>query len=96
MIDSQCTNALAIYRENDMTWDLEGTRVEAVYLGDIDVSGEVVLSRVAYGGRVKHHVRLEKPFIACGGKIKRDAGAVVIVSHSHVRRVMGLSATPTA
>jgi len=79
-----------------MFWDLEGTRVEAVYLGDIDVSGEVVLSRVAYGGGVKHHVRLDRPFIACGGKIKRDAGEVVIVSHSHVRRVMGLSATTTA
>ena len=72
-----------------MSWDLEGTYVEAMYLNDIEVAGLVTLSRVAYGGRVKHHVRLDKPFIACGGKIKRDAGEVVIVSHSQVRRVRG-------
>jgi len=72
-----------------MSWNLEGTRVEAIYLGDIEVAGLVTLSRVAYGGNVNHHVRLDKPFIACGGKIKRDAGEVVIVSHSQVQRVRG-------
>ena len=72
-----------------MSWNLEGTCVEAMYLNEIEVAGEVTLSRVAYGGSVQHHVRLEKPFIACGGKIKRDAGEVVIVSHSQVRRVRG-------
>ena len=72
-----------------MSWNLEGTCVEATYLNDIEVAGLVTLSRVTYGGEVNHHVRLDKSFTACNGKIKRDAGEVVIVSHSQVQRVRG-------
>lgn len=72
-----------------MNWNLEGSCVEALYLDEIPVCGEVVLSRVAYGGRINHHVRLDSGFNAFCDKVRREAGEVVIVEHHNVNRVMG-------
>jgi hypothetical protein len=41
-------------------WNYEGMTVWGNYLGE-EVSGIVEMSRVAYGGRVKHTVVLEEP-----------------------------------
>lgn len=41
-----------------MSWNLEGSLVSGVYLEKNHVSGRVVESRVAYGGRVQHTVEL--------------------------------------
>lgn len=42
-------------------WDYTGLVVSGLYLNEIPVSGKVELSRVAYGGGVKHHVVLDEP-----------------------------------
>lgn len=42
-------------------WNLEGMTVTGKYLGDDVVTGVVEMSRVAYGGGVKHTIVLDKP-----------------------------------
>jgi len=42
-----------------MIWQLEGKKVSGNYIGEYLVQGTVIESRVAYGGRVKHHVKLD-------------------------------------
>lgn len=69
-----------------MGWNLEGLAVEAIYLGDIPVAGNVTLSRVKYGGGVSHHIELFNSIK--DGPISRPAGDVVIVDHESVTRVM--------
>ena len=69
-----------------MNWNLEGMYVEGVYCGDIPVGGIVGSSRVAYGGRVKHHVKLAHG-INWENKIVRPKGDVVIVDHSAITLV---------
>lgn len=39
-------------------WQREGQVVKALYLGTEECIGEVVDSRVAYGGKVKHSLKL--------------------------------------
>ena len=68
-----------------MNWNLEGERVEALYLGDILVSGRVELSRVQYGGEVSHHVALANPLTLYGNT--RAAGERVIIEHKNITRV---------
>ena len=67
-----------------MNWNLEGLKVEAVYLGEVPVVGRVEESRVAYGGTIKHTVRLDTPV-----KMRwRDEPADrLIVDHETVSRV---------
>jgi len=42
-------------------WNLENMQVTGKYMGSFPVAGRVELSRVAYGGDVKHTVVLDKP-----------------------------------
>lgn len=44
-----------------MIWQLEGKKVSGNYIGEYLVQGTVIESRVAYGGKVKHHVQLDSP-----------------------------------
>jgi hypothetical protein len=65
-----------------MSWNLEGLVVEASYLGEFQVTGAVVLSRVAYGGEVKHTLVLDNPITVYGAVRDR-----VIVDHPSITRV---------
>jgi len=47
-------------------WILEGQRVRGMYHGDFPVVGTVTLSRVCYGGAVKHTVVLDRPEMIYG------------------------------
>lgn len=49
-----------------MSWNLEGQRVAGVYLGAYTVSGTVTESRVKYGGKVQHTVKLDTPMVVFG------------------------------
>ena len=62
-------------------WNLEGMTVTGNYL-DIPVKGIVELSRVAYGGRVKHTLVLEAPINVF--QAIRDR---VILDHSEILTV---------
>lgn len=63
-------------------WNLEGLRVSAVYMEEFPVVGQVVLSRVALGGRVKHTVVLDEPIEVYGNMRDR-----LIIEHQTVTRV---------
>ena len=43
-------------------WNLEGMQVKGRYMDKIVVRGQVLSSRVAYGGEVHHTVKLDKGF----------------------------------
>lgn len=47
-------------------WNREGQRVAGVYLQAYTVSGLVTESRVKYGGRVQHTVKLDEPVTVFG------------------------------
>ena len=65
-----------------MNWNLEGMRVFGMYLNKFPVTGKVELSRVAYGGEVKHHVALDKPIEVYGAMRDR-----VILEHGRIQKV---------
>ena len=65
-----------------MQWDLEGLKIDAIYLEDHPVTGKVELSRVAFGGRVHHTIVLDTPINLYGTPRER-----VIVEHQTVSRV---------
>ena len=68
-------------------WNLEGMQVWGTYLDLVEVSGRVTLSRVAYGGSVEHHVKIDEGFTAVEGRLIRPAGDVIIIEHKHITRV---------
>jgi len=49
-----------------MNWNLEGKRVNGIYLGLFPFRGLVVNSRVMYGGRVQHTIELAEPIKVYG------------------------------
>ena len=49
-----------------MQWNLEGKRVTGIYLGMWAFRGIVTHSRVKYGGRVQHTIKVAEPFRAYG------------------------------
>ena len=52
-------------------WNYEGLTVTGTYLGEFYVTGYVIMSRVAYGGRVKHTVVLDEPLMVYGAERDR-------------------------
>jgi len=68
-------------------WNLEGMRVTGTYLDVVEVSGKVTHSRVAYGGGVEHHVKIDEGFTAVNGRLTRPAGDVIIIHHKHITGV---------
>lgn len=66
-----------------MNWNLEGSRIEARYIGTHKVTGVVTNSRVKYGGEVQHSVDLDTPLVM--GRRQRNG---VVVNHSEVVRVL--------
>jgi hypothetical protein len=65
-------------------WNLEGMKVFGLYMGEhkFPVTGTVELSRVAFGGEVKHHVALDEPIEVYGAIRDR-----VILEHGRIQRV---------
>jgi len=68
-------------------WNLEGMQIEGTYLDEVEVSGRVTHSRVAYGGGVEHHVKIDNGFSAVDGRVRREAGEVIIVEHKYITGV---------
>lgn len=65
-------------------WNLEGMTVTGKYMDEFPITGKVRVSRVAYGGGIKHHIDLDTP-IEVYGSI-RDS---VIVNHFDIETVRG-------
>lgn len=66
-----------------MNWNLEGKRINGMYIGLFPYSGLVVESRVKYGGKVQHTVMLDKPF-----KVYGEMREKVLVEEEHINRVI--------
>lgn len=49
-----------------MSWNLESKRINGLYMGLFPYSGEVIESRVKYGGSVQHTVQVDEPFKVYG------------------------------
>ena len=60
-----------------MNWDqLEGKRINGLYMGLFPYSGTVESSRVKYGGKVQHTVVVDEPFKVYGEMRER-----LIINH---------------
>ena len=66
-----------------MNWNLEGLRINGLYMGLFPVSGKVDLSRVQYGGEVSHHILLDEPIKVYGALRDR-----IILEHKFVNRIL--------
>lgn len=66
-------------------WNYEGLTVTGNYL-DFEVTGKVELSRVAYGGEVKHTVVLDEPICLPWRSGLTDR---VILSMKDIKQVRG-------
>jgi hypothetical protein len=65
-----------------MQWNLENLSVTGRYLNMYTVTGTVELSRVTYGGRVTHHVVLNKPITVFGAVRER-----IILDHEQIESI---------
>lgn len=63
-------------------WNYENMQVTGKYMNHFPVTGRVELSRVAYGGGVKHTVVLDNPIQVYGATRER-----VILEHSDIQTV---------
>ena len=66
-----------------MNWNLEGLRVNGLYMGCFPISGKVDISRVQYGGEVSHHIALDQPIKVYGAIRDR-----IILEHKFVNRIL--------
>ena len=66
---------------NDI-WDVTGYHIKAVYLDEFVVAGVVELSRVQFGGRVCHTIKLDSPVNVYGSVRER-----CIIQHEDVTRI---------
>jgi hypothetical protein len=66
-----------------MDWNLEGKRINGLYMGLFPYSGLVESSRVKYGGAVQHTVVVDEPFKVYGAIRQR-----LLVDTNEVNRVL--------
>lgn len=66
-----------------MDWNLEGRRINGLYLGLFPYAGLVEESRVKYGGTVQHTVKVDEPF-----KVYGELRDRVLVCGAEVNRVL--------
>ena len=66
-----------------MHWNLEGKRINGLYMGLFPYSGLVESSRVKYGGQVQHTVLVDEPFKVYG--VVRDR---ILVCGSEINRIL--------
>jgi hypothetical protein len=66
-----------------MDWNLEGKRINGLYMGLFPYAGVVTNSRVKYGGEVQHTVSVDEPF-----KVYGALREVVLVSGIEVNRIL--------
>jgi len=66
-----------------MNWNLEGQRVNGLYMGLFPYSGLVESSRVKYGGQVQHTILVDEPFKVYGAVRER-----ILVDVAEINRVL--------
>lgn len=71
-----------------MNWDLEGCRVNGLYMGLFPYSGLIESSRVKYGGEVQHTVVVDEPF-----KVYGEVRERILVSKAEINRITSFPLT---
>jgi hypothetical protein len=71
-----------------MNWDLEGCRVNGLYMGLFPYSGLIESSRVKYGGEVQHTIVVDEPFKAFGEMRER-----ILVGKAEINRITSFPLT---
>ena len=66
-----------------MNWNLEGKRINGLYMGLFPYTGLVEESRVKYGGAVQHTVIVDEPFKVYGAVRER-----ILVSITEINRIL--------
>ena len=66
-----------------MSWNLEGKRINGLYMGIFPYAGVVTNSRVKYGGEVQHTVSVDNPF-----KVYGAIRGVVLVTGDEVSGIL--------
>jgi hypothetical protein len=66
-----------------MDWNLEGKRINGLYMGLFPYTGLVEESRVKYGGAVQHTVLVDEPFKVYG--VVRDR---ILVCITEINRIL--------
>jgi len=74
-------------------WQREGQIVKALYLGTEECVGEIVDSRVAYGGKVKHSLKLHSKVSLPWRRVDSDfkfyeAGEHVAIDEENILEVL--------
>lgn len=69
-------------------WQREGQVVKALYLGTEECIGEIVDSRVAYGGKVKHSLKLKEklvlPWCTVGAGAFYPVSASILIDEENI------------
>jgi hypothetical protein len=68
------------------TWIREGQHVQAAYLAEYIVTGTITESRVKYGGKVQHTLKLDKPFDT--PRWRSEPRDVLLIDEEHVQEVL--------
>ena len=66
-----------------MSWNLEGKRINGLYMGLFPYTGLVTESRVKYGGEVQHTVLVDEPF-----KVYGAVRTQILVSGKEINRIL--------
>jgi hypothetical protein len=66
-----------------MNLDLEGQRINGLYLGFLPYSGLVVDSRVKYGGDIQYTVLIDEPI-----KVYGEVRDMILVGKGEVNRIL--------
>ena len=66
-----------------MDWNLEGLRINGLYMGLFPYSGLVLNSRVKFGGEVQHTVLIDEPI-----KVYGEVRDMILVSKGEVNRIL--------
>ena len=66
-----------------MPWNLEGQRINGLYMGLFPYSGLVLDSRVKFGGDVQHTVLIDEPI-----KVYGEVRDMILVSKGEINRIL--------
>lgn len=66
-------------------WIREGQHIQAAYLAEYIVTGTVLESRVKYGGKVQHTLKLDQPLIL---RWRSEPTDRLLIDEEHIQEVL--------
>ena len=59
-------------------WNMSGVTVKGLYIGEYEVEGLVLASRITYGGTVQHEIKLNKTTRVTPNRIAKQYESVIV------------------